>query len=93
VTELAAELGWSRRHLAVRVHEELGMPPKALARVLRFERAVERLRAGDDLAALALDAGYYDQAHFNRDFRAFAGATPTDYRPITSVQDEVARGA
>jgi AraC-like DNA-binding protein len=93
VAELAAELGWSRRHLAVRVHEELGMPPKALARVLRFERAVERLRAGDDLAALALDAGYYDQAHFNRDFRAFAGATPTDYRPITSVQDQIARRA
>ena len=46
---------------------------------LRFERAVERLRAGDDLADLALDSGYYDQAHFNRDFRAFAGATPTEY--------------
>jgi AraC-like DNA-binding protein len=76
---LAAELGWSRRHLAVRFRDELGMPPKALARLLRFERAVKRLRAGDDLADLALDAGYYDQAHFNRDFRAFAGTTPTDY--------------
>ncbi len=68
----------------MRFREELGVPPKALARILRFERAVGRLRAGDDLAALALDAGYYDQAHFNRDFRAFAGATPTAYRP--SVQ-------
>jgi AraC-like DNA-binding protein len=81
VSELAEELGWSRRHLAVRFREELGMPPKAVARLLRFERAVGRLRAGDDLAALALDAGYYDQAHFNRDFRAFSGATPTAYRP------------
>jgi len=80
IGELAAELGWSRRHLAVRFRDELGMPPKALARLLRFERAVGRLRAGDDLADLALDAGYYDQAHFNRDFRAFAGTTPTEYR-------------
>jgi AraC-like DNA-binding protein len=79
IADLAAELGWSRRHLAVRFREELGMPPKALARLLRFERAVQRLRAGDDLADLALDAGYYDQAHFNRDFRAFAGTTPTEY--------------
>jgi AraC-like DNA-binding protein len=79
ITTLAEELGWSRRHLAVRFREELGMPPKALARLLRFERAVKRLRAGDDLADLALDAGYYDQAHFNRDFRAFAGTTPTEY--------------
>lgn len=79
VTDLAAELGRSRRHLAVRFREELGMTPKALARLLRFERAVQRLRAGDELGDLALDAGYYDQAHFNRDFRAFAGTTPTEY--------------
>jgi AraC-like DNA-binding protein len=94
VAELAAQTGWSRRHLAIRCRAELGMPPKALARILRFERAVARLREGDDLAALALDAGYYDQAHFNRDFRAFTGATPTAYRSaITSVQDGIALGA
>jgi AraC-like DNA-binding protein len=79
---LAAELGWSRRHLAVRFRSELGMTPKALARLLRFERAAKRLRAGDELGDLALDAGYYDQAHFNRDFRAFAGTTPTQYLAV-----------
>ena len=81
ITDLAAELGRSRRHLAVRFREEIGMTPKALARLLRFERAVQRLRAGDELGDLALDAGYYDQAHFNRDFREFTGSTPTAYRP------------
>ena len=80
VGELAAELGWSRRHFTATFREQLGMPPKALGRIVRFERAVEQLRAGADLAALALDCGYYDQAHFNRDFRAFAGATPTAFR-------------
>jgi AraC-like DNA-binding protein len=87
IGELAAELGWSRRHLAATVHRELGMAPKPLARLLRFERAVERLRAGADLADVALDSGYYDQAHFNRDFKVFSGVTPTEYRAVTSVQD------
>jgi AraC-like DNA-binding protein len=76
---LAAELGWSRRHFAASFHRELGMPPKAIARLLRFERAVERLRGGADLGDVALDSGYYDQAHFNRDFKQFAGLTPTEY--------------
>jgi AraC-like DNA-binding protein len=86
IGELAHEVGWSRRHLAATVHRELGMAPKSLARLLRFERALERLRAGAELADVALDSGYYDQAHFNRDFRGFAGVTPTEYR-VTSVQD------
>ena len=86
VAELADEVGWSRRHLAARFREHVGLPPKALARILRFERAAERLRRGADLADAALDSGYYDQAHFNRDFKAFAGVTPTEYR-VTSVQD------
>ena len=86
VADLAEEVGWSRRHLAARFREHVGLPPKALARILRFERAAERLRRGADLADAALDSGYYDQAHFNRDFKAFAGVTPTEYRG-TSVQD------
>jgi AraC-like DNA-binding protein len=88
VGTLAAELGWSRRHLAARFRDEVGLPPKAVARLLRFERAAARLRAPGppDLGRLALDCGYYDQAHFNRDFRAFAGSTPTEYR-VASVQD------
>jgi AraC-like DNA-binding protein len=84
---LADELGWSRRHLAATVRRELGMAPRSLARLLRFERAVERLRGGAELADVALDSDYYDQAHFNRDFKAFAGVTPTEYRAVTSVQD------
>jgi AraC-like DNA-binding protein len=55
--------------------------------LLRFERAVERLRRGEELAAIALGCGYYDQAHFNRDFRAYTGTSPAAYRQVTSVQD------
>jgi AraC-like DNA-binding protein len=74
---LAAELGWSRRHLAARFRDEVGVAPKALARLLRFEHALELL-GSRPLADVAYECGYYDQAHFNRDFRAFAGATPSE---------------
>ena len=84
---LDAEQCWSRRRLVATVHRELALAAKPLARLLRFERAVEHLRAGSGLTDVALDSGYYDQAHFNRDFKAFAGVTPTRYRAVTSVQD------
>jgi AraC-like DNA-binding protein len=81
VGSLARDLGWSRRRLAARFREQVGLTPKAAARVLRFSRAI-RLVEGHprpSWAELALDCGYYDQAHFNRDFRQFAGSTPTEY--------------
>jgi AraC-like DNA-binding protein len=77
VGDLAAELRCSRRHLAGRFGEQVGLPPKTLARLLRFSRAARMLEKGAGLGRIALDCGYYDQAHLNRDFREFAGLTPT----------------
>jgi len=81
VGELGEELGWSPKRLIQRFREHVGLPPKTVARVLRFHRVVELLlRAeGNRMGELAYAAGYYDQAHFNRDFRAFAGTTPCDF--------------
>jgi AraC-like DNA-binding protein len=77
VEALARELGCSRRHLAARFRDHVGVSPKAAARVIRFHTAVRRLSAGGERwADIALDCGYYDQPHLNRDFREFAGITP-----------------
>jgi AraC-like DNA-binding protein len=78
---LASELGYSRRRLSARFHEELGLTPKAFARVLRFERAAAALSRDDGarFAEIAHSCGYYDQAHLNRDFREFAGTSPSSY--------------
>jgi AraC-like DNA-binding protein len=78
---LADDLGYSRRRLSARFAEELGLPPKTFARVLRFERAAAQLGRDDGarFAQIAQDCGYYDQAHLNRDFREFAGTSPSSY--------------
>ena len=78
---LAAELGWSRKRLIAEFRDDIGLPPKTLARIFRFHRAVERLAGaeGARFAELAHECGYYDQAHFNRDFREFAGSTPGEF--------------
>src|SRR5947209_8224576 len=89
VADLAAGTGWSGRHLASRFRAEIGLTPKAAARVVRFDRARRRLAeqagpgAGQDggyqLAGLAADMGYFDQAHLAREFRALAGVAPSQW--------------
>jgi AraC-like DNA-binding protein len=78
IAALAEELGWSHRRLIARFREQVGLTPKAIARVIRFDTAVELLRTstGESLAGVAYDCGYFDQAHMNRDFRELAGTTP-----------------
>lgn len=81
IADLADEVGWSRRHLADQLRRETGLAPKAAARVIRFERACDRLRFTDaPLSAVAADCGYVDQAHLSRDFRDLAGLTATQWR-------------
>jgi AraC-like DNA-binding protein len=77
---LVRDSGWSHRHFIAQFTEQLGMAPKAMARVLRFGHAAELLKVSERgrFTEIAHACGYYDQAHFTRDFRAFAGVSPTD---------------
>jgi AraC-like DNA-binding protein len=81
IGSLTSELGWSRQRLIHGFREQVGMPPKTVARILRFQRAVRILKAGRQVrwTELALDCGYYDQAHMIREFGEFAGRTPTEF--------------
>jgi AraC-like DNA-binding protein len=79
ITELADAVGCSRKHLSVRFDREFGMPPKLLARIMRFDRAMRIVRLGEltSWSDLAAQCGFADQAHMAREFVAFTGDPPT----------------
>ena len=74
---LADAVGLSERQLHRRCLAAFGYGPKTLHRVLRFQNALGRARAGDDLARVAHECGYADQAHMARDVSALSGTTMT----------------
>jgi AraC-like DNA-binding protein len=93
VATLADGIGWSRRHLTEQFSAEYGVGPKALARVLRFERARWMLVQPDhpSLALVAATCGYADQAHMTREWKALAGASPAAWlaaEELPFVQDD-----
>jgi len=81
VGAIAAEIGCSPRHLITRFREQVGVTPKLLARILRFERAVSLVDSRTEMswAEIAQVCGYYDQAHLIRDFHQFAGCPPGEF--------------
>jgi AraC-like DNA-binding protein len=79
VPKLAGEVGWSVRQLENRFREQIGLGPKAAARVLRLQRARRLLAAGWSQAETAAACGFYDQAHLSGEFRTMTGCTPREF--------------
>jgi AraC-like DNA-binding protein len=81
MADLAKEIGLSQRHLIQLFRAEVGLTPKAFARVRRFHAVLSRLQRATepDWADVAFDCGYYDQAHFIHEFREFCGMSPARY--------------
>lgn len=109
VASLAADAGCSHRHLIQQFRTCIGLPPKKVAMLLRFNRSIRAVaheRPGDSpnkpylegsappgadgfgtrWADVAAECGYFDQSHFIHEFRAFAGASPSEFlRGITTL--------
>ena len=90
IRDICAALQVSNKLLIRRFRQDIGLPPKAYARVLRFRRIVERVRnqADVDWADIACELGYFDQPHFAHEFREFAGCTPRDYLRLRTPDGE-----
>lgn len=85
VDRLADVTGMTRRHLERRFLTTIGVSPKRLARIARFQHALQTLQAsveqGESSSGVttAAECGYADQSHFIRDFRLLAGCSPTEH--------------
>ncbi|MGH9668046.1 MAG: DUF6597 domain-containing transcriptional factor [Bryobacteraceae bacterium] len=81
VAAVSGQIGLSARRFIRVFSQEVGLTPKLYCRVRRFQKVLRRIGMGREIdwAGLALDCGYFDQAHFIHDFRAFSGINPTVY--------------
>ena len=92
----ARELGYSRKHMITLFREHIGIAPKKLAQLQRFEQLVARLRQGGSIAwaDTALDLGFFDPSHMIREVRRFAHCTPTELvQQVNFVQETLVAGS
>jgi AraC-like DNA-binding protein len=77
---IASRAGVSLRHLERRFAHEVGLAPKAFARIVRLQAALRRIGQGTPLGDVAVACGYFDQAHMTRDFSRLAEISPAAWR-------------
>jgi methylphosphotriester-DNA--protein-cysteine methyltransferase len=87
VDDLAKEIGMSCRHLSRQFQRAVGVSPKEYGRIKRFLRALELMTQDGQrsLTEVALDSGFYEQAHFNHEFNELAGMRPGDLAAFPNV--------
>ena len=81
ISWIVDRVGYSQRHFIELFSDEVGLTPKLFSRVSRFQQVIRAAHAQQEInwVQVALDCGYYDQAHFVHDFQSFAGITPSEY--------------
>ena len=87
VSQLSTGTGLSQRHLLRKFQQIVGLSPKEYLRVCRFIRSLDHLKNYPllSLTEVAYKSAYYDQAHFNRDYKSFTGHTPGEVALSTHI--------
>jgi AraC-like DNA-binding protein len=83
IGDVQDETGYGAKRFIELFRNAVGLTPKVYCRIMRFQGVIERLARGHrvEWAVVALDGGYCDQSHLNREFRVLSGVTPSEYRP------------
>jgi len=81
ISDVTAQIGLSAKRFIDVFGDEVGLTPKLFCRIRRFQKVLRLVRGGQrvEWAGVAADCGYFDQAHFIHDFRAFSGLNPSTY--------------
>lgn len=84
IADLRTDAGYSPKRFIELFRDSVGLTPKLFSRIQRFQAVIGQLAGGQrvEWAWVAADGGFFDQSHLNREFRAFAGVTPGEYRPV-----------
>lgn len=95
IARMNQQIGYSQKHFTDIFRRAVGVTPKSYLKIMRFQKAVKVIDAADkvDWGSIALECGFYDQAHFINDFKHFAGFTPAKYAEIqTNYQNYIPVG-
>lgn len=79
IRELAKQLHSSQSPLEKRFRQAVGATPKKFASIVRIKHVISQYNGADSLTGLGYEAGFYDQAHFIKEFRSFTGDTPEKF--------------
>ena len=85
IKDLADTLYISQDAFEKRFRRVVGTSPKQFSSILRMRSITNIRQQKHTLTKIAFDAGYFDQPHFNKDFRLFTGQTPTDFFKLPSI--------
>ena len=80
VEAICEQAGWGYKRMERAFLKEVGYTPKGYSRLVRFNKAIRRIGGAESLTSVGYACGYFDQAHFIKDFARFAGMTPGQFR-------------
>ncbi len=79
--QLSDAIGYSQKHFIHLFRQQVGVSPKQYLKIMRFQKAICAIEKNKFIpwSQIAVESGYYDQAHFIQDFKYFSGFTPGEY--------------
>ncbi len=91
ISEICKKLKISRKHLNHLVKEQIGVSPKTISSLMRFQQTLKTISNApeDKLTEMAYQLNYFDQAHFIKDFKKFSNLTPTEYAKMVKIKSSI----